>query len=108
MPLNHLHAVDVAKQLLKLQQNLLLAAKAQNWPLLRNLDRQLMALIQQLDLAGAREQFSTQLGVLQQSYQQVLTLAKEELHRTETQMKQFNQNRPGVLAYKQTIEGEGL
>ncbi|WP_215396176.1 hypothetical protein [Rheinheimera oceanensis] len=98
----------MAKQLLQLQQNLLLAAKAQNWPLLRNVDRQLMALLRQLDLAGARGQFSTQLSALQQSYQQVVTLAKDEMHRTETQMKQFNQNRPGVLAYKQTIEGEGL
>lgn len=108
MPLNHLQAVDVAKQLLKLRQNLLLAAKAQNWPLLRNLDHQFMALLRQLDVAGARAQFSSQLNALQQSYQQVITLAKDEMHRTEAQMKQFNQNRPGVLAYKQTIEGEGL
>jgi hypothetical protein len=108
VPLNHLQAVDMAKQLLKLQQNLLQAAKAQDWQLLRSLDRQLMQLICQLDLADAREQFSTQLGALRQNYQQVLTLAKNELHSTEAQMRQFNQNRPGVLAYRQTSEGEGL
>ncbi|WP_240222578.1 hypothetical protein [Rheinheimera hassiensis] len=106
MALNHLQAGNVAKQLLKLQHNVLLAAQAQDWQLLRGLDRQLMELIQQLDIAGAREQFAVQLSTLRQSYQQVLTLAKNELHRTETQMKQFNQNRPGVLAYRQTSEGE--
>ena len=108
MPLNQLQAVDMAKQLIKLQQDLLLAAREHNWQLLRGLDRQLMQLIHQLDLAGAREQFAVQLSTLRQSYQQVLTLAKNEMQRTETQMKQFNQNRPGVLAYRQTSEGEGL
>lgn len=108
MPLNHLQAVDVAKQLLKLQQSLLLSAKAQEWQALRNIDRQIMQLIQHIDQADAREQFSTQLAALRKRYQQVLTLAKNELQSTETQMKKFNENKPGVLAYRQTSESESL
>lgn len=108
MALNQLQAGNVAQQLLKLQHSVLQAAKTQDWQLLRGLDRQLMELIHQLDLAGAKQQFSVQLSALRQSYQQVLTLAKNELQRTEAQMKQFNQNRTGVLAYRQTSDGTAL
>jgi hypothetical protein len=106
--LNHLQATDIAKQLSLLQHNLLLTARAQDWQQLRGLDRQLLALVQQLEQAGAKEQFASQLNALRQNYQHVLKLAKSELNRTEIQMKQFNQKREGAVAYRQTTEGKTL
>ena len=106
MSLSHLNSTDIARALTQLQQELLLAARAHDWQRLRAMDRKLMALVQQITHAGIKAQFSAQLNALQQNYQHVLQLAKNELQRTELQMAQFHKNRPGVLAYQQTTEGK--
>ncbi len=100
-----LHSADIRRQLAQLQRSLLQAAQARDWPQLRQIDRQLLALVQQLALEGIKPQFAAELAVLQQNYQQVLTLAKHELSHTEARMQQFNQNKSGVVAYRQTEEG---
>ena len=61
----------MAKQLSLLQHNLLLAARAQDWQQLRGLDRQLLALVQQLEQAGAKEQFASQLNALRRERRRV-------------------------------------
>lgn len=91
---------------MRLQHNLLLAVRAQDWQKLRGLDRQLLALVKQLEQAGVKELFTAQLSTLRQNYQHVLELANNELKRTEIQMKQFNQKRQGLVAYRQTTEGK--
>ncbi|HEX5791867.1 MAG TPA: hypothetical protein VFY01_01235 [Rheinheimera sp.] len=106
MPLSHLQSTDIARALTQLQHNLLLAARAHDWQQLRALDRQLLALVQQLSAAGAKAQFAAQLSALQQNYQHVLQLAKNELQRTELQMAQFNKSRQGIVAYRQTTDGQ--
>ncbi|HEY9043268.1 MAG TPA: hypothetical protein VIN66_13890 [Rheinheimera sp.] len=106
MSLSHLNSTDIARALTQLQHELLLAARAHDWQRLRAMDRQLLALVQRITQAGAKDQFSAQLSALQQNYQHVLQLAKNELQRTELQMTQFHKNRPGVVAYQQTTEGK--
>ncbi|MEN3160138.1 hypothetical protein ABC502_17340 [Alkalimonas sp. NCh-2] len=106
MALTPLQTTELARQLMRLQHNLLLAVRAQDWQKLRGLDRQLLALVKQLEQAGVKELFTAQLSTLRQNYQHVLELANNELKRTEIQMKQFNQKRQGLVAYRQTTEGK--
>ncbi|MEE2024044.1 hypothetical protein [Alkalimonas mucilaginosa] len=106
MTLTPLQTTELARQLMRLQHNLLLAVRAQDWQKLRGLDRQLLALVKQLEQAGVKELFTAQLSTLRQNYQHVLELANNELKRTEIQMKQFNKKRQGLVAYRQTTEGK--
>lgn len=104
-PLSH---TDIARQLALLQRELLRCARQHDWQQLRQIDRQLLALVQQLTDQALKPQFAAELDALKQQYQLVLGLARAELNRTEAQMQQFNQNKPAVLAYRQTADGRQL
>lgn len=94
-----------AKALAQLQQQFSQAARSQDWQQLRQLDRQLLKLVQQLSCQGLKPQFAAELAALKQQYHTVLTLAKAELGRSEAKMQQFNQNKAAVVAYRQTLDG---
>ncbi|WP_337842391.1 hypothetical protein [Rheinheimera sp.] len=75
------------------------------WLQVQALDRQIQQQVQQLKSQHNVASLSVELQMLTQRYQQLIQLAKKQQQLLELKMMQFQQNKAGVLAYRQTTDG---
>lgn len=80
------------------------AVDAAKWLQVQALDRQITALVQKLGQQSSDVGIRTELEALKLSYQHMIQQAKQQQLELEQKMKEFNDNKAGVLAYQQTTQ----
>lgn len=103
-------SVRVAKSepsLVAIQQLLLQMHQAVvqgQWLHVQTCDKEIGHLVLQLQQTKTHD-LAAELALLKQRYRQLIVLAKRQQQLLEQKMKQFQQNKAGVQAYQQTVEG---
>ncbi|MFC4653837.1 MULTISPECIES: hypothetical protein [Rheinheimera] len=107
MPVQLAKSEPVLVQLQQLLLQLHQAVSHGKWLQVQALDRQIQQQVQQLKSQHNVASLKVELQMLTQRYQQLIQLAKKQQQQLEQKMNQFQQNKAGVLAYRQTSEGVG-
>ncbi|WP_306520051.1 hypothetical protein [Rheinheimera sp.] len=92
------------QQLQQLLVQMQQAVDAAKWLQVQAFDRQITALVQQLSQHGSDVRIKTELEALKLNYQHMIQQAKQQQLELEQKMKEFNDNKAGVLAYQQTTQ----
>lgn len=92
--------MQIQQLLLQMQQ----AMVAGKWLLVQDCDRQISALVLQIQQGTERQLLKTEMQLIKQRYQSLVQLAKRQQQLLETKMQRFQDTKTAVVAYQLTAE----